>query len=168
MPIRGIRSDRCALAANGHAAAPPMNVRHSRRLNRLNCIRSPSRAFRNIIYWWGSRHGSVAVRHFGPAKDRNGSKARITAPQHWCPLLLNERISAAMNRGSRSCQERTCAAQQTVCDCTSSINSSVSIWSELGTSMPSPARPADQRTRARFGSISAVASTWASGWTLLR
>ena len=28
-----------------------------------------------------------------------GSKARITASQHCCPLHLNERISAVMNRG---------------------------------------------------------------------
>jgi hypothetical protein len=26
------------------------------------------------------------VRDFGPANDRLGSKARITAPQHCCPL----------------------------------------------------------------------------------
>jgi hypothetical protein len=28
------------------------------------------------------------------------SKARITVPQHFCPLHLNEQISAAMNRRS--------------------------------------------------------------------
>src|ERR1700724_2489265 len=33
---------------------------------------------------------------------RVGSIARITAPQHFCPLHLNKQISAAMNRGSCS------------------------------------------------------------------
>jgi hypothetical protein len=27
-----------------------------------------------------------ASQHFGPPDFRNGSKALITAPQHWCPL----------------------------------------------------------------------------------
>jgi hypothetical protein len=48
-----------------------------------------------------------------------------------CGLKIGGDVTAAL------CHKRTCAAQQTVCDCTSSISSSVSIWSELGTSMPS-------------------------------
>jgi hypothetical protein len=34
----------------------------------------------------------------------SGPRARITAPRHFCPLHLNERISAEMNRQSRSCR----------------------------------------------------------------
>jgi hypothetical protein len=31
------------------------------------------------------------VQDFGPANDRLGSSARITAPQHWWPVLPKER-----------------------------------------------------------------------------
>ena len=51
---------------------------------------------------------TAALRHFGPSAAgtyvRWGSKARIAAPQHCCPLHLNEQISAAMNRRSRWCR----------------------------------------------------------------
>jgi hypothetical protein len=53
---------------------------------------------------------TAALRDFGPSYDGLGLKARITAPQR--PLRPNEQISAAMNRGSRSCHERTHALQQ--------------------------------------------------------
>src|SRR5262245_41424848 len=40
-PTRGNFAGCCALAASGHAVAPPSSVMNSRRFNRFSCIRVP-------------------------------------------------------------------------------------------------------------------------------
>jgi hypothetical protein len=76
----------CARAASGHAAAPPSSVMNSRRLILLTCIRYPELVQGSITHWGASSQGLAALRDFDPVFVGLGSKARITAPQHCCPL----------------------------------------------------------------------------------
>ena len=74
-PMRRSRSDCCARAAIGHAAAPPSSVMNSRR----RIIRSPRRRARAALV--DQAHGSRAIVHAdrGATPRRQWSSASRTA-----------------------------------------------------------------------------------------
>jgi hypothetical protein len=72
-------------------------------LNMIGVVLWPAVALHAILAVWCFS----CLRTHPNSEVCYGSKARITASQHCCPLHLNEQISAAMNRGSRSYRNRS-------------------------------------------------------------
>jgi hypothetical protein len=62
---------------------------------RESCTYGSVRGVRGNSHPYRAVQPFVAAQIDNHSEDRFGSKARITAPQHRCPLHLNERISAS-------------------------------------------------------------------------
>ena len=85
----GRLSDSCARAASGQAVARlPISAMNSRRLNRSNCISCSPVGDSEAAYPINEDQvrGLLRCGISILLMSDSGSKARITAPQHGCPL----------------------------------------------------------------------------------
>jgi hypothetical protein len=107
------------------------------------------------------RNGQIALHQFRTAQDRNGSIARITAPQHCCLLHLPFRLKTSAEWTAGQCQERTHAPQQNSTNLrpssagASSVVDKVNIgrtlrvttWHHRAAGFPKSLRPLHQKRR---------------------